>query len=248
MRAGGWTLRGLILAEGLAALAMAPGSRVWAHGARQEQGRPAPAGPLFERSDRFDFEPPRPGTYRLPAIRPAPDGAVVDAAGAPRRLRDVMEGKISLVSFIYTGCTDGLGCPLATAVLHGIAKAGARDRDLAKHLRLISLSFDGRRDTPAVMARYGRRLGARGGKGPAVQWAFLTTASARDLAPILEGYGQVVVRPPEGEAGDLSHLLRVYLVDRRGTIRNIYGLELLDPRLLIADVHTLLLEERGVTP
>jgi hypothetical protein len=35
-------------------------------------------------------------------------------------------------------------------------------------------------------------------------------------------------------------------VDRRRRIRNVYGLDFLDPRLLLADVRTLLLEDRTV--
>ena len=64
--------------------------------------------------------------------------------------------------------------------------------------------------------------------------------SAGDLA----GYGQIVTRTGPGD-GPLHHLLRVYLIDRRGRVRNIYGLEFLDPRLLLADIRTLLLEERA---
>jgi hypothetical protein len=36
----------------------------------------------------------------------------------------------------------------------------------------------------------------------------------------------------------------VYLIDRQQRIRNIYGLDFLDPRLLLADVRTLLQEDR----
>jgi len=35
----------------------------------------------------------------------------------------------------------------------------------------------------------------------------------------------------------------VFLVDRKGNIRNIYGLDLIDPRLLMTDIETLLLED-----
>jgi protein SCO1 len=41
----------------------------------------------------------------------------------------------------------------------------------------------------------------------------------------------------------LYHILRVFLIDREGRIRNIYSSATLDPRLVLADVKTLLLEE-----
>ena len=60
-------------------------------------------------------------------------------------------------------------------------------------------------------------------------------------------FGQPVRRAP-GEGADIAHLLRVYLIDRQRRVRNIYGLGFLDPRLLLADVRTLLGETGGVSP
>jgi cytochrome oxidase Cu insertion factor (SCO1/SenC/PrrC family) len=114
-------------------------------------------------------------------------------------------------------------------------------------MKLITLSFDPAHDTPAVMARY---AGSRDSwAARASEWERLTTASERTLAPILAGYGQIVSRPSANPAAGnpaagLTHRLRVYLIDQQQRIRNIYGLDFLDPRLLIADVRTLLQEDR----
>jgi cytochrome oxidase Cu insertion factor (SCO1/SenC/PrrC family) len=199
--------------------------------------------PLEERSARFDFDPPRPGTYRLPVVKRAADGAVLDATGAPRRLRDVLAGRITVLSFVYTRCSDPNGCPLATAVLYQLHAATAGDRELARHLRLVTLSFDPGHDTPETMAKYSRVAATRETRSP---WEFLTTASDRQLGPILAAYGQVVQRGADPSAPGPSHLLRVYLIDRQLRVRNIYGLDFLDPRLLLADARTLLLEDRTV--
>ncbi len=51
-------------------------------------------------------------------------------------------------------------------------------------------------------------------------------------------------RPADPAAAGPTHLLRVYLIDRQLRIRNIYGLDFLGPRLLLADVRTLVLEDR----
>jgi cytochrome oxidase Cu insertion factor (SCO1/SenC/PrrC family) len=48
---------------------------------------------------------------------------------------------------------------------------------------------------------------------------------------------------PADSQGPLYHVPRVFLIDREGRIRNIYGSATLDPRLVLADVKTLLLEE-----
>jgi protein SCO1/2 len=73
----------------------------------------------------------------------------------------------------------------------------------------------------------------------------LTAPSPAELQPILKAYDQAVYRRanPDDPEGPLYHTLRVFLIDRRGNIRNIYGARTLNPRLLLADVRTLLPEE-----
>jgi cytochrome oxidase Cu insertion factor (SCO1/SenC/PrrC family) len=241
--------RVLTVAAALLALAGGSPAPAWAHGGHGNAPGATVAdveAQLGDRSARFDFDAPRPGSYRLPVVKPAADGAVLDAAGARRRLRDVLAGKIVVLSFIFTRCSDARGCPLATAVLHQLHAATAGDPGLARNLKLLTLSFDPAHDTPGTMAKYARVAATRETRSP---WEFLTTASDRELAPILAGYGQLVQRPsgppvPGVTAASPTHLLRVYLIDRQQRVRNIYGLDFLDPRLLMADVQTLLLEER----
>ena len=66
-----------------------------------------------------------------------------------------------------------------------------------------------------------------------------------ELEPVLNAYGQAVdkSRDPMIRKGRFTTLLRVFLIDRDGRIRNIYSSGTLDPRLVLADVRTLLLEE-----
>ena len=45
--------------------------------------------------------------------------------------------------------------------------------------------------------------------------------------------------------GVFSHVLKVFLIDRQGRVRNIYSAAFLYPELVMADVKTLLLEETG---
>ncbi|HET9488907.1 MAG TPA: SCO family protein [Methylomirabilota bacterium] len=224
-----------LLTATMVALAAVAGA-AWAHGSGStaaDLGFP-----------RFDYEPPRPGTYALPAIKPAADAHVVDAAGAPRRLHGLMGDRIVVVSFISTRCVDPQGCPLATAVLHQIRAAAGRDPVLARRLRLVTVSFDLRNDSPAALGRYaGAARQESRGTSP---WDFVVPTSERELTSLLEAYGQPVglgdrTAPP-------THLLRVYLIDAGRRIRNVYGLDFLDARLLLADVRTLLLEEQGHRP
>lgn len=183
-----------------------------------------------------------PGTYVLPAIKPAADARLLDDSGAQRRLSALLRGRVTVLAFLYTRCADL--CPLASLRLADLQLLASRRPELSERLQLISLSFDPEHDTPARMAELARQW--RDPDVPAPPWLFLTGPSRQTIAPVLEAYGQPVAAKadPDDPAGPLSHLLRVFLIDRQGMIRNIYSADFLDPRLVLNDVVTLLLSER----
>lgn len=87
------------------------------------------------------------------------------------------------------------------------------------------------------MRRFGGHLRSGG-----ADWEFLTTRSEQDLAPILESYGQSVRREYTEDGrplGTLSHILRVFLIDRDKQIRNIYTTSFLHADLVYGDIATL---------
>lgn len=203
------------------------------------------ADPEYSALGKIGYEPPAPGTYALPPIKPAVDGIVLDTRGNSRRLIEYMGQGPVVLSFIYTTCSDTRGCPLATHVLHRLAAAFRADPEISGEVRLITLSFDPERDTPEVMHRYAESVA---GERPEENrhWAFLTTASRAELQPILDGYGQYVVRERDAngrETGAFAHVLKVFLIDRKHRVRNIYSTSFLYPELLMTDIRTLLLEQ-----
>jgi cytochrome oxidase Cu insertion factor (SCO1/SenC/PrrC family) len=199
-----------------------------------------------------DYDAPAPGSYTLPVIKPAADGALLDAKGKPVRLADLTRGRITVMSFIYTRCTAAKACPMATGVLLQLHRESAEDAALVKELRLVSMSFDPANDTPERMTAYAT-LAA--GRPTAAPWHFVSTRSQAELQPILTAYGQAVDKKinPLDPTGPLNHTLRVFLIDRAGNIRNIYSSGTLDPRLVLADVRTLMMEsaaadQKPITP
>jgi cytochrome oxidase Cu insertion factor (SCO1/SenC/PrrC family) len=104
------------------------------------------------------------------------------------------------------------------------------------------MSFDPEYDTPKRLAAYAEAI--REGKS-GCEWRFATARSRVELESILNDYGQTVDQRPNlsDPQGPLYHILRVFLIDRAARIRNIYSSGTLDPRLVLADVKTLLLEE-----
>jgi cytochrome oxidase Cu insertion factor (SCO1/SenC/PrrC family) len=194
-----------------------------------------------QRAADHDYDAPVPGSYALPVIKAAGDGVVLDTKGRSVNLHELTHGRITVLSFIYTRCAAAKACPYATGVLLGIHRASADDPVLAKSLNLVSMSFDPVNDTPGRMAAYAEVAALHPN---AASWHFVTARSAAELGPILTAYGQAVDKKknPLDPAGPLNHTLRVFLIDSAGKIRNIYSSDTLDPRLVLADIRTLILE------
>jgi len=183
------------------------------------------------------------GSYSLPPMGMATDGEVLDSQGKRLHLFDSFGKKIVLLSFIYTRCSDVSGCPLATLVLHKVQRRLRKEPDLRGKLQLVTMSFDPENDTPEVMRAYAASFQNAG-----VDWRFLTAASQPALQPILDGYNQQVQKNVNNTGeypGTFSHILRVFLIDPKKNIRNIYSVAFLHPDTLVNDVKTLLQENAG---
>jgi cytochrome oxidase Cu insertion factor (SCO1/SenC/PrrC family) len=189
------------------------------------------------------FRLPAVGSYQLEHIQVAPDGAVLDSDRSAHRLREFTTGKVTLFAFIYTYCTDAKGCPLAYATLVALRQMIADDPGLCHQVRFVSMSFDPENDTPAMMRRY---AGEDARILHPLSWHFLTAPSAAALAPILDGFGQdasvALPHAPGRRVPVLRHLLKVYLLDAAGSVREIYSPAYLHPLILHNDVVTLLHE------
>ena len=194
----------------------------------------------------YDYDPPVPGSYTLPVIKAAPNGAIIDSNSKSLNLGELTHGRITVLSFIYTRCAAPKACPYAAGVLSQLHALSANNEALARNMRLVSMSFDPDYDTPQRLAAYSE--GMREQKS-GCEWHFATAKSRAELDAILNGYGQVVDKRsnPNDPQGPLYHILRVFLIDRQSRIRNIYSSATLDPRLVLADVKTLLLEEKNLS-
>ncbi|MSR14979.1 MAG: photosynthetic protein synthase I [Gammaproteobacteria bacterium] len=187
------------------------------------------------------FIAPIPGSYELPVVSAAADGAVLDDTGATSSLHAIYDERIVLLSFVFTHCVDPDGCPLASFVLSQVGRQVLRDPALRSSVRLVTFSFDPVRDTPAVLAAYAKSF-----RRPEMDWKFVTTKDEAALAPILASYGQTIQRDPDGYA--FSHQLRVFLLDSQGQIRNEYSAAYLRPEVVLADLKTLTLATPDPTP
>ena len=192
----------------------------------------------------LEYVPPPAGSYALPPLGKAADGAVIDKSGQALNLHDVIGDKLVVMGFIYTHCPDVNGCPLASYVMKQLQMRLLDTTDLKNEVRLISLSFDPIQDTPQAMRDYSMHFRRQG-----FDWRFLTTKAEAQLLPILEGYGQYrnMFYSEDGSySGTMSHILRVYLIDNDRRIRNIYSTGFLHVDTVMNDLRTLLLERDRV--
>ena len=184
------------------------------------------------------FDAPKPSTYTLASYKSAQNGNVIDENGNTTTLHEIFDNKVVLLNFMYSTCTDINGCPLATAVFHKIKNLLQKDVGVGKEVSLISLSFDPENDTPEVMKLYGD-----GSDNDVLDWNFLTTNSVKELNPILDKYNQRIIKEYDEDGnyvGSISHILRVFLIDKSKSIRNIYSVSFLHSDILINDIKTLL--------
>ena len=190
---------------------------------------------------RMEFVPPPPGSYKLQNIQSVADAALLDSSGQPVRLSALTTGKITLLTFFYTYCADPLGCPFAHTTLANLRDRVRGDGKLAGRVRFVSVSLDPTHDTPAAIAIYGKEFTI----DPKFDWRFVTARRVPELLPVLHDFGQdVSVEMDENGRATrtLHHMLKMFLIDARGEVREIYTLAFLQPQVMFNDIKTLALE------
>ena len=186
---------------------------------------------------KLEFVLPLIGSYKLPGLGLAADSKVVTSRGKQVNLHDLMGDKFTLLSFIYTRCSDVNGCPLASYVMGKVQDRVLSDEILNDYVRLVSISFDPGNDTPEVLETYAASF-----RKPGFDWQFVTANTPEDMAAILKSYDQFVIRDYDDQGnflGSISHMLRVYLIDHNHEIRNIYSVSYLHPDTIMNDIRTI---------
>lgn len=190
---------------------------------------------------RMEFVPPPPGSYQLQKIQRVADAELLDSSGHPVRLAALTQRKITLLTFFYTYCADPLGCPFAHTTLADLRDRVRGDKALAGRVRFVSVSLDPTHDTPAVIAGYSKEFAI----DPKFDWRFLTARRVPELLPVLDDFGQdVSVEMDESGRATrtMHHMLKMFLIDARGEVREIYSLSFLQPQVMFNDIKTLALE------
>lgn len=173
---------------------------------------------------------PSGGLYQLPIINPAPDFVLVDLNGERVSLKDLKD-KIKVVNFIYTSCSST--CPIVTRRLSSLQQVLKRKGLLGEKVEIISISLDPERDTTRQLKRY-----ADGFRAGSENWLFLR-GTQEQTKKVLSDYDIWIKKADDGT---IDHVMRVYLIDGKNRIREIYNLAFLQPELVVRDIEMVLSE------
>jgi protein SCO1/2 len=171
------------------------------------------------------------GDSRLAVIQKASDFKLTDQNGSEVRLSGLPEN-VLLVGFIFTTCNGT--CPATTHRMAKIHEELQKRGVLKKNqVRLLSITLDPKRDTPAALKHYMQLY-----EIDSAHWSFLTGANA-DVQKTLTAWG-MWARPAAD--GQLDHPSRLFLVDRQRNIREIYNLAFMQTSWVADDIDLLLKE------
>jgi len=138
---------------------------------------------------------------------PIADFQLTNQHGQPFRLSQ-LKGEPVLIFFGFTHCPDA--CPLAMGRLAALRSA---TDPAVREARVVFISTDGRRDTPAVLREYLARFPS----------GFIgLTGDPKDVGRIAARFSAVFFR---GRAADsagnylVEHSTQIYLLDRDGSLR-----------------------------
>jgi protein SCO1/2 len=146
----------------------------------------------------------------------APSFALTDQTRV-RYTSESLAGKVTLLQFVYTHCTDA--CPLLSTTFSEVQRKLADQNLLGSKVMLVSLSVDPTHDTPAAMAEYGQRY-----KADPAGWKLLT-GDFDQVFDVVTGL-KVATRPPQPApdapppgGSELTHSTRVILIDGQSQVR-----------------------------
>ncbi|MBS7350879.1 MAG: SCO family protein [Comamonas sp.] len=146
-----------------------------------------------------------PPSWQLPAVLQAQEG-------------------VTIADFFYTRCQTiclSLGSSMAQlqTQLQTLAQqdpASQASAAAARQVRLLSISFDGQHDRPAILQPYAQAQGA-----DLAWWRWLHLPDAAQEQALLRQWGIVVI---PNELGDFEHNAALLVLDKEGRLRRIFDL------------------------
>jgi protein SCO1/2 len=145
-----------------------------------------------------------------------PGFSLVNQDGKKIALSDYA-GKALLITFIYTRCPLPDYCPLMSSNLAAIDKSLRTNSDVYAKTHLLTVSFDPRHDTPAVLRSYGEAYTERYTDEKFDHWEF-ASGSEEQIKAITKFFGLNY----SANAGAIVHSLVTAVIDANGKIHSIH--------------------------
>lgn len=165
---------------------------------------------------RADYKPAK--QYHTPtAGDPVPDFRLLNQSGKTIHLEQ-FHGKVLVATFIYTRCPLADYCPRMSHNFAEIDQTLAKDPMLYQKTHLLSISFDPKYDTPAVLRSYGGAYTGRYTKESFNHWDFAAPPE-KELNQMFEFFG-VGVTPGEGQT--INHSLSTVVIGKDGKVATWY--------------------------
>jgi protein SCO1/2 len=175
----------------------------------------------------------------LPKIKDVPAFQLTERTGEDFGLAQ-LRGHYWVANFFYTTCPGP--CAALSAKMGEVQEAVAAWEDV----RLVSISSDPEKDTPAVLRGYAETFKA----GP--RWFFLTGKKDAIYELANKGFLLSLTEDPANKTEPITHATRLVLVDRAGAIRGYYdGMTSDGVAKLVADLRRLredATERKDATP
>jgi protein SCO1 len=162
-----------------------------------------------------------------------PNQAFVDQDGKERHLADIRSGHALALTFMYTKCPMPTFCPMMDRNFVDVQKQIKARPELREKVRLLSVSFDPKNDTPPVLKAHAKDLGA----DPAL-WTFVT-GNRDDIDRFAMTFGVTLIRGEATDPNEIGHTLRTAIIDRNGKLVKAYTGNAWTPSDIVADLEKL---------
>jgi protein SCO1/2 len=183
----------------------------------------------------------------LPPVQyhvPQPGDAVPDFRFLNQSNREIslkqFRGKVLVLTFIYTRCASSQFCPLMSRNFAHLDQLLAADPSLYAKTHLLSISFDPRYDTPAVLRSYGGAYTGRYTQETFQHWDFAAPSPAA-LASLLQWF-DVAVSSSNGKI--VSHSVSTAVIGPDGKIRAWYPSNTWTPQQAFKDIQQIVSKEQ----
>ena len=156
-----------------------------------------------------------------------PDVPLVNQDGQTIHLKD-FSGKAVLVTFIYTRCPVPTFCPRLSSQFARIHSELKTTPDDYSKTQLLTISFDPKYDTPAVLRKYGLAY-LEGDASGFSQWDFASTKET-DMRRLAQAFGLDY----QEQDNQISHTMNIALIAPDGTLVKSWSTEWTSDELLKA--------------